>query len=77
MWHCDLNDTRVTDKGLRSLEGGGFDLLALSGTNITDAGLEHCKKFTKLAAINLKNTKVTDAGVASLQQAFPDCKIER
>ena len=44
-------------------------------TNITDAGLEHLKGLTNLEELDLRWTKVTDAGVAKLQQALPNCEI--
>ena len=59
-------------KGLTALQR-----LNLNGTQLTDAGLEHLKGLTRLQRLALRNTKVTDAGVTRLQQALPNCKIER
>jgi hypothetical protein len=47
----------------------------LDQCQITDAGLEHLKGLKNLKAVNLRATKVTDAGVADLQKALPNCKI--
>ena len=44
-------------------------------TKITDAGLVYLKGLTNLQYLNLGFTKITDAGVADLQKALPDCKI--
>jgi hypothetical protein len=33
------------------------------------------KGLTQLQILDLQRTKVTDAGVAKLQQALPNCKI--
>jgi len=41
--------------------------LDLSGTKITDAGLEHLKDLPQLQTLDLSGTKVTDAGLERLQ----------
>ena len=56
-------------------ENGNVISLSLIGTKITDAGLLRLKRLTKLQRLVLDFTKVTDAGVADLQKALPDCKI--
>jgi hypothetical protein len=43
---------------------------------ISDAGLEHIKELTTLTELHLKDTRVTAAGVAALQLALPNCKVE-
>jgi hypothetical protein len=49
----------------------------LSGTKVTDAGLEHLKGLTQLQQLHLDGTKITDAGVKKLKQALPHCHIDR
>ena len=44
---------------------------------ITDAGLVHLKGLTNLEGLLLIGTQVTDAGVAKLKEALPDCRISR
>ena len=39
--------------------------------------LVHLKGLTKLQALYLNGTKVTDAGVAELKKALPNCKISK
>ncbi len=39
----------------------------LSGTNVTDAGLEHLKGLTSLQELYLDGTEVTDAGLVHLK----------
>ena len=46
-------------------------------TKITDAGLVHLKGLTNLQELDLSRTRTTDAGVAVLQKALPNCKIEK
>jgi internalin A len=50
--------------------------LTVSDTKVTDSGLVHLKGLTKLLELDLRKTKVTTAGVADLQKAIPNCKIE-
>ena len=40
-------------------------------------GLVHLKGLTNLQELSLYYTKVTDAGVADLQKALPNCKISK
>jgi|GEM_PF-1435586 hypothetical protein len=45
-------------------------------SNITDRGLAHIAKLSSLQSLDIRQTKVTAAGVARLQKALPRCKIE-
>jgi Leucine-rich repeat (LRR) protein len=71
-----LHSGRVTDehlvyfKGQPRLEG-----LCLSGTNISDAGVEHLIELTQLNSLDVALTGVTPAGVERLKQARPNCSI--
>jgi hypothetical protein len=51
--------------------------LSLGTTAVTDGGLQHLKGLTDLQVLYLDYTAVTDAGVADLQKAIPNCKIQR
>jgi hypothetical protein len=44
---------------------------------ITDAGFDHLKGLTNLTDLYLLGTQVTDAGVAELKKALPNCEIQR
>jgi hypothetical protein len=44
---------------------------------ITDAGLIHLRGLKNLKELDLNGSVVSDAGVAKLQQALPNCKITR
>ena len=73
-----LSDTKITDAGLAYLAGlTQLQVLYLADTKITDAGLAHLARSSHLYELGLENTKVTNAGVKKLQQALPNCKIER
>ena len=48
---------------------------SLDNTKITDAGLVHLKGLNRLQPLYLYGSQVTDAGIAELPQALPNCKI--
>ena len=68
---------QITDAGLVHLNGlTSLQTLYLGGPKFTDAGLAHLKGMTKLQELSLGyNKQVTDAGVAELKKALPNCKI--
>jgi len=74
-----VGGTKVTDAGLKNLATlKGLQMLELDGTGVTDAGLKDLATLKDLRELRLADCKgVTDAGVAELQKALPDCKIDR
>jgi hypothetical protein len=74
-----LVETKVTDNGLRTASGWrGLSELCLFGTAISDEGLRHLEALKGLRVLNLQYCpRITDAGVAQLQKALPNCKIHR
>ena len=56
---------------------GELKLLVLAGTAVTDLHLKDLDRLENTDMIDLRRTKVTDAGVAALQRALPKCKIVR
>ncbi len=64
----DLYDAPVTDTTLAGLAGDlpGLRFLSLADTAVTDAGLAHVARLTRLEELHLDNCPVTDAGVAQL-----------
>ncbi len=70
--HCAL-----TSDGIRSLAKLRHVIfLQLVGSPCSDADLEHLAALTNLRNLSLRQTKVTAAGVAALQKALPNCKID-
>lgn len=64
-----FEDSKVTDQDLAQLAGQPFenlDELDIGGTQVTDAGLIHFKKLSKLRSLQAMNTKITDTGLAHL-----------
>ena len=62
---------------IKQNEQGEVVEVRLVGPKITDAGLVHLKGLTGLQVLFLMNTKVTDAGVADLQKALPNCRVRK
>ena len=72
--HPQISDAGLADiKGLTSLEALNLN----SCRQVTDAGLVHLKGLTNLEDLDLGETKVTDAGLAAMQQTLPNCKITK
>jgi Leucine-rich repeat (LRR) protein len=59
-----------THKGLTNL-----DWLALTGTDISDAGLAHLSELSSLTKIDVQGTKVTNEGAEKLMKSLP--KLEK
>jgi hypothetical protein len=78
----NLYGTKITDTGLGHLKAlPNLEVLNLGGNRITDGCLVHLKGLTKLKKLNLVNTfpksgMISDATIAELQKALPNCKIE-
>ena len=67
----------LTSDGIRSLAKlRHLTSLQLVGSPCSDADLEHLAALTKLTNLSLRQTKVTATGVAALQKALANCKIE-
>jgi hypothetical protein len=49
--------------------------LSLSNSQVTNDGLRELAGLKNLAALDLRGTRVTDAGVAWVRQALPACEI--
>jgi hypothetical protein len=79
----DLSGTQISDAGLDCLKGmDQIQQLKLDNTNITDRALEKlaamwADRFGGGDKVSLLGTKTTKAGVKKLQQAWPNCTIER
>jgi hypothetical protein len=50
--------------------------LILAGCPITDKGLSHLKRCTKLKSLDVSQTKITSAGMTELRKALPDLRID-
>jgi len=71
-----IHETLINDDICKSLAGlPSVEVLHVSLTDITDAGLDELKS-SHLKEINLeRNPKITSEGIESLKAALPNCKI--
>ena len=66
------------DGDLATLQGfWGLRSLDLSGSSVTDKGIEHLKKLESLQEIVLSGTKISEEGCRELREALPNCTIQR
>jgi hypothetical protein len=69
---------RITGKGLDSLKDlPNLQVIQLMGTDTTDQDLKSLAVLSKLVVLDLKDTKVTDAGVTELKKVLPHCRVVR
>ncbi len=69
--------TDISDAGVANLVGmKKLETLIIVNAAVTDASLEHIKKFSNLKRVHLAKTQATEAGVASLKLALPNCNVE-
>jgi len=73
----DLADTRITDRGLRSLHTvPNIWIVNLRGTQVTDEGLLHLKVLSRLRELILDDTRMTGQGLQHLR-GLPDLRTLR
>jgi hypothetical protein len=71
-------DTKITDRGLEYLiDVPQLEYLYLDGTSVTDIGLDSLKCLTRLKYLEICQAKVTGEGLNRLQEALPNCRINR
>src|SRR5947209_7558853 len=64
----DLDNTKVTDAGLKVLKQLKSLQFLDMGDNVTDAGLKELKELKHLQSLGLGYTEVTDAGLKELKE---------
>ncbi|MCE9556566.1 MAG: leucine-rich repeat domain-containing protein [Planctomycetes bacterium] len=73
----DLSQTNITDADLAKLKSlTSLEILDLSRTKISDASLDAIGELPKLKVLNVADTEASPEGIAELQEARPDLKIE-
>lgn len=60
----------VTNDGLATLSNLPLHTIDISGTSISDDGLRHLSKMTKLARLDLDSAQITDEGLEHLKGLF-------
>ena len=73
----DLTNTQARCRPRKSPAFWRLEKLSLSGTHVTDDGLQNLQRMNQLQELELQGTQVTDAGRKKLQQALPKCQITK
>jgi Leucine-rich repeat (LRR) protein len=69
----DVQDTAITDVGLRELKGMmSLRTLYLGGTQVTDSGIQELVGLTNLQRLEVSSTKVTENGKRAIKAALPN-----
>jgi hypothetical protein len=70
--YVHLSDPRVNDDTLAIAGSLPYvEVLSIRSPNVTDAGLVHLERLSRLLSLNLVGTQVTPEGVARLRKALP------
>ena len=76
-----IASTKITDTDLVHLKGlTNLQSLVIGiglQSQVSDAGLVHLKGLANLEVLHLAATQITDAGIADLKKALPNCKITK
>jgi hypothetical protein len=71
-----LNRTSARDDDMKMLRFlPDLTVLNITGTFISDSGLEHLHEVKSLRRIYLARTKGTERGIAQLREAIPELRI--
>lgn len=73
--NLDLSSLEISDTVIGDLPDGLVEL-NVSNTTIGDLALGGLSNFTELKSVAALNTKVTEGGIARLNQEIPECKVE-
>jgi hypothetical protein len=74
LMNLSLQESGMTDAGLKSLETTKLSLLWLQGCNMTDIGLVGLTKIKSLRQVGL-SPPCTKVGVAKAKQLLPTCSF--
>jgi hypothetical protein len=72
-----LDGTRLTNAGVQTIAARCEKLkrLTLRNTGITDEAVKALEQMTYLTELDVRGTKVTEAGARQLKKALPQCRI--
>jgi eukaryotic-like serine/threonine-protein kinase len=69
------SDTRLTDQGVENLRVFPLECLCAGSSQLSDKGLQVLQSINTLKDLELRESKVTAAGVRKLQAALRNCTI--
>jgi hypothetical protein len=66
----------VTDESLRLIpRANRLKVLAIHGSDVTDASIEHFARFRSLRELFILETRISERGAKELEAALPNCTI--
>ncbi|MEM8946799.1 MAG: hypothetical protein AAGD11_16615 [Planctomycetota bacterium] len=76
--HLNVGRTEITDAGMVYISSlPNLQNLDLNGTDVGDDSVPHLAATKGLLRLKVWDTKLTATGLATLQAALPNCKIEQ
>lgn len=73
-----LNRTAAGDDEMHAIQYlPELEILNLTGTSVSDAGLRHVHCLSKLKRIYAAHSEISNEGVRQLNQALPECEVFR
>mgnify|MGYP001820742138 CR=1 FL=1 len=74
--HLSLCNTRVTSDGIDAISNlTSLDTLIISNTLVDDRAVPSLAKLNGLTGLNVHGTRISEAGIARLRSALPNCCI--
>ena len=70
-----LSKSKVTDKGLPSLNSLKLGTLFLDETKVTDQGLQSLKSLTRLTMLSVRGLGLSPQALADFEAAVPKCQL--
>jgi len=64
----DISDTAVTDKGVQKLARLYYLKALYASPRLTDAGMKHVGRLTRLEDLDLTGSRITNNGLAPLRK---------
>ena len=76
--NLNLHGSAINDDDLVDVAAcENLERLDLSRSGVTDRGLAHLHGLTSLRYVDVHETKVTEEGIIALEQARPECHVDR
>ncbi len=79
--YIQLNSADISDQELGTLQGvkalSGLQHLCLTGTMVTDESIPYLIQLSQLRFLDIRNTRISEAGAAELRNTLPNCRIAK
>ena len=78
MTYLNLDRSQITDAGLAQLLplADKLESLDIRGTRVSDDGIAHLQRLSRLTLLRLKDSAISTAGIEKIRKSLPSCKLE-